>query len=168
VLPPALVLYLFGAGHVGREVASVLSGLPGLRLAWIDPRDDQFPDPVPPGATKLVSDVPEAEVLEAPDGAAFLVMTHSHDLDLRLVETVLRRGRFRWLGLIGSDTKRVRFERRLRAKGLDPNRLVCPVGVDGIRDKHPRAIAVSVAAQILQMAEAAPVSAVTAGQGQPA
>ncbi|WP_207476273.1 xanthine dehydrogenase accessory protein XdhC [Arenibaculum pallidiluteum] len=153
VLPPGLTLYLFGAGHVGREVASVLGGLPGIAIQWIDPREDEFPAAVPTGIRRIVSDVPEAEVLEAPADAAFLVMTHSHELDLRLVETVLRRGAFRWLGLIGSATKRARFEKRLAARGLDPARLSCPVGVAGIRDKHPRAIAIAVAADILRLAE---------------
>jgi len=151
VRPPGLTLCLFGAGHVGREVVSVMAGLPDVRILWIDAREDQFPDPVPDGAVRIVSDVPEAEVLDAPDDAAFLVMTHSHDLDLRLVETVLRRGRFRWLGLIGSATKRARFERRLAARGLEAARLTCPIGVPGVAGKHPRAIAIAVAAQLLQL-----------------
>jgi xanthine dehydrogenase accessory factor len=171
VAPPSATLCLFGAGHVGREVVSVLAGVPGVRILWVDPRADQFPAEIPPGVVRVVSESPEAEVLDAPDGAAFLVMTHSHDLDQRLVEAVLRRGGQRWLGLIGSATKRARFERRLAAKGLDPARLVCPVGVPGIADKHPRAIAIAVAAEILQVlsppAEGgrSAVSAVTAVDG---
>lgn len=151
IRPPATTLYLFGAGHVGREVVAVLAPVPDLRIVWIDGRDDQFPPDPPPGVRCLVSDLPEAEALEAPPGAMALVMTHSHDLDLRLVETMLRRGDFGWLGLIGSATKRARFVRRLEAKGLDCSRLVCPIGLEGIGGKHPRTIAVSVAAQLLQV-----------------
>lgn len=157
VVPPSSTLYLFGAGHVGREVVDVLSGLPDLRIVWVDGRDEQFPADLPDGVRRVVSDLPEAEALEAPAGSAFLVMTHSHDLDFRLVETVLRRGGHSWLGLIGSATKKARFLRRLEARGLDAQGLVCPIGVEGIRDKHPRAIAIAVAAQVLQALAPAPV-----------
>ena len=79
-------------------------------------------------------------------------MTHSHPLDLAVCEAVLRRGDFAYLGLIGSATKRSRFTRRLRARGLDPaqvGRLVCPIGIPGIADKRPAVIAAAVAAQLL-------------------
>ena len=150
VLPPAGTLYLFGAGHVGREIVDVLRGVPGLRLVWVDEREGEFPDAeAPAGECWLAGARPEAEAMDAPAGSLFLVMTHSHDLEFRLVETILRRGDFRWLGLIGSETKRARFARRLVAKGLDPARVACPIGIPGIKGKHPRVIAVSVAAQIL-------------------
>ena len=46
---------------------------------------------------------------EAPPGACYLVMTHSHALDLEVVERVLKRNDFRFLGLIGSETKAAKF-----------------------------------------------------------
>jgi xanthine dehydrogenase accessory factor len=52
--------------------------------------------------------------------------------------------------LIGSATKRARFVGRLARLGLDPARLICPIGVPGIEGKEPAVVAVSVAAQILQ------------------
>ena len=149
-VPAALPLYLYGAGHVGRTLVDVLAGLP-VAVTWIDAREDQFPTATPANVRVLASAMPEAEADESPEDACHLVMTHSHDLDQRIVEAVLRRGRFRWLGLIGSATKRARFESRLRARGLDPFPLVCPVGVPGIADKHPRAIAVAVAEQLLML-----------------
>ena len=97
-------------------------------------------------------DVIEA-VDAARDSAFHLVMTHSHQLDLALCEAVLRRGDFAYLGLIGSATKRARFEHRLREGGLDDAalaRLTCPIGVPGITGKSPPEIAVAVAAQLLQ------------------
>lgn len=99
----------------------------------------------------------EAEAASAAPGDFHLVMTHSHDLDLRIVEAVLRRGDFGWLGLIGSATKRARFERRLADRGLPPDalqRLACPVGLPGLRGKEPAVIAVSVVAQLLLAAQA--------------
>jgi xanthine dehydrogenase accessory factor len=57
------------------------------------------------------------------------------------------------VGVIGSDTKRARFVSRLRADGLDPSRLTCPIGLPGLTGKHPGEIAVSVAAQLISQAE---------------
>ena len=146
---------LFGAGHVGKALAAVLGQLP-CRVTWIDGRAEQFPADVPPNVRVEVSDAPVYDVAEAPPGACFLVMTHSHALDRDLVEAVLRRGDFAYCGLIGSATKRRRFEARLAAKGLtkdDLARLVCPIGIDGIAGKSPGEIAVAVAAQLLRLRE---------------
>jgi xanthine dehydrogenase accessory factor len=80
-------------------------------------------------------------------------MTHSHDLDLELVETALRREDLPYVGLIGSRTKRARFEARLKARGIDEaalGRLVCPIGAGHKTGKHPREIAISVAAELLE------------------
>ncbi|MEQ8967116.1 MAG: xanthine dehydrogenase accessory protein XdhC [Azospirillaceae bacterium] len=154
IRPPETTLLLYGAGHVGQALAGVLADLP-FRVLWIDSREELFPDLVAPNIRIIHTDQPVAEVDAAPPGAFHLVMTHSHDTDLELVEAVLRRGDAGFLGLIGSASKRARFERRLVKQGLDAGRLVCPIGIEGIGDKHPKAIAVSTAAQLLRAAEAA-------------
>jgi xanthine dehydrogenase accessory factor len=90
----------------------------------------------------------------APAGAAFLVMTHSHALDLALCERILRRNDFAYCGLIGSATKRAKFTKRFKARGLPDDvieRLVCPIGIPELPGKHPGEIAVAVAAQLLMM-----------------
>ncbi len=151
VNPPAQALWLFGAGHVGRAVAFAVRPL-GFALTWIDGRAGQFPEPGFPGAKTLALAMPELAVDEAPPGAIFLVMTHSHPLDEAICEAVLRRGDFAHLGLIGSATKRARFVKRLQAAGIAPElleRLVCPVGLQEIRSKEPATIAASVAADLL-------------------
>ena len=45
-------------------------------------------------------------------------MTHSHQLDLALVHAALADERFPYVGLIGSDSKRARFEKRLAEAGV--------------------------------------------------
>jgi xanthine dehydrogenase accessory factor len=63
------------------------------------------------------------------------------------------------VGLIGSLTKRARFEKRFRELGLDEGRiraLACPIGLPGIADKDPAVIAASVAAQLLQVRQHGP------------
>jgi xanthine dehydrogenase accessory factor len=81
-------------------------------------------------------------------------MTHSHALDQRVAEAILKRRSADWFGLIGSDTKRKQFEHRLRERGIPDARLdamVCPIGVPGIGGKEPAVIAVAVAAQLLML-----------------
>jgi xanthine dehydrogenase accessory factor len=146
-------LMLFGAGHVGRAVVEVMAGL-ACRITWIDSRAGELPADVPGNVAVRVSSAPEGEVAGLPDDACWLVMTHSHDLDFELCARVLERGGFRYLGLIGSATKRARFRNRFLARGIAPEalaRLTCPIGIAGIAGKHPREIAIAVAAEILRI-----------------
>ncbi len=158
---PLFHLQLYGAGHVGRAIVGVLGTL-DVRVDWIDERDEMFvPDdaaqPWAPQIRCVAVDAVEAEVATAPAGAFYLVLTHSHDLDLRIAETILRRGDFGFFGLIGSKTKRQRFIHRFEQRGIDPKaiaRMTCPIGVEGIVGKEPELIAVSAVAQLLQRAGA--------------
>jgi xanthine dehydrogenase accessory factor len=155
VAAPRAHLVLFGAGHVGAAVVRALAALP-CRVTWVDEREDMFPADLPANAAVEVTDTPEAVVACAPQGASFLVMTHSHALDQKLSEAILSRPGAGWFGLIGSETKRKQFEHRLKARGIDRARIeamVCPVGLPGISGKQPAVIAASVAAQLLQVWE---------------
>ena len=149
-------LYLFGAGHVGRALVLALAPLP-FDVIWIDPREGAFPSVVPSNVVTIKSESPAAEIANAPSDSFALVMTHSHPLDLEIIDAVLRNPNFAFSGLIGSQTKRARFSKRLREAGVAVGRveaLVCPIGVAGIRSKHPSIIATSTAAQILVFDEA--------------
>jgi xanthine dehydrogenase accessory factor len=148
-------LYLFGAGHVGRALVLALAPLP-FDVIWIDPREGAFPSVVPSNVVTIQSENPAAEIAGAPSGSFALVMTHSHPLDLELIDAVLRNPRFAYAGLIGSATKRVRFSKRMREAGIPEeniNAMVCPIGISGIKSKHPAAIAAATAAQLLERDE---------------
>jgi xanthine dehydrogenase accessory factor len=148
-LPP---LWLYGAGHVGQALARILMELP-LRLTWVDSRAEQFPAHNVAAVEICNTPDPVASVAQAPRGARFLVMTHSHPLDYALCRTILARNDFAWAGLIGSMSKAARFRSRLARDGVGAAaiaRLVCPIGIDGITSKWPAAIAVGVAAQVMQ------------------
>lgn len=148
--PIGKTVFLFGAGHVGREIVQVLSTLP-VHIRWIDPRAQEFPASIPAVAEKIVTSSPAAEIRHATAADSILILTHSHDLDYELVQAAFAHGQFAYLGLIGSDTKRTRFLKRLKADGVeDTSRLTCPIGIAGITGKHPREIAVAVAAELLQ------------------
>jgi xanthine dehydrogenase accessory factor len=164
LVAPQARLVLFGAGHVGAAIVRALAALP-CRITWVDERDDMFPALVPDNVSIEATDTPEALVAAAPAGTCFLVMTHSHALDQRLAEAILSRPGADWFGLIGSHTKRKQFEHRLRARGVEQAKLdamACPIGLPGITGKEPAVIAASVAAQLLQVWEAAQAARVTA------
>lgn len=163
-LAPRAHLVLFGAGHVGAAIIRMLGELP-CSVTWVDEREDMFPATLPANVTIEATDSPEAVVDSAPDHASYLVMTHSHALDQRLSVAILARDNVGWFGLIGSNTKRVQFERRLAARGLAQDRIdsmVCPIGLQGITSKLPAAIAASVCAQLLMVWEQQQIAALNA------
>ena len=155
--PAALFdLQLFGAGHVGQALVDVLAGV-DCNITWIDSREQQFPERVPANARVEFSEAPHEEVASAPANAFYLVMTHSHALDFAIVERILRRDDAGFIGLIGSQTKRVTFERRLRERAFPQaalGRMVCPIGLPDIAGKAPGIVAIAVAAQLLAVATA--------------
>lgn len=146
-------VWLYGAGHVGQALAGMLAQLP-LHLRWLDPRPGLFGPEAAQYARVLPVPRLLASVAEAPPSTHFLVMTHDHSLDYDLCRAVLLRRDSAWLGLIGSQSKAARFRSRMGRDGFaaaDVARLSCPIGVAGIRSKWPAAIAVAIAAQIMQI-----------------
>ena len=147
-------LNLFGAGHVGRALVKVQAPLP-CTVRWIDERANEFDLMALPldalNIERCCVDSPEAEVARSMAGDYYLVTTHSHDLDLLLIEAILKRSDTGYVGLIGSVTKRARFESKLARRGIATRSLVCPVGLPGIAGKEPELIALAVAAQLLQL-----------------
>ncbi len=156
---PQRQVWIWGAGHVGRALESVLAPLPGLTLTWIDIAADRFPDA--PGVRVLPVPDPADAVALAPRDAEHLIVTFSHALDLELCHRLLTHG-FARCGLIGSATKWARFRSRLAALGHEPAeiaRIQCPIGEPAL-GKHPQAIAVGVAAALLRQDRQAAASRV--------
>lgn len=148
-------LLLFGAGHVGRALVMALAALP-FDVRWVDTRADAFPDLLPANVKSIVTDTPETVLASVFPGSYVIVMTHSHPLDLSIISAALKSNNFGFVGLIGSETKRARFIKRMREAEISEDqiaKLTCPIGVPGIHGKDPAIIAVSVAAQLLQTLE---------------
>jgi xanthine dehydrogenase accessory factor len=151
------LLALFGGGHVGQALVRVLAPLP-LQVHWVDSREEVFPQPLPEQVSTEHSDPVQAAVAHLAPGALVLVMSFSHAEDLDVVAACLTRQRTHadlpFIGLIGSQTKWATFSHRLRARGFTPEELTqvtCPIGLPGIAGKAPEVIAISVAAQLLQV-----------------
>ncbi len=154
-LPPprpdtaAVPLWIWGAGHVGRAMVRHMAPLEAFDIVWVDTDAERFPHQIPATVEVLpATDMPRLAE-HAPPAAWHLILTYSHDIDLALCATLLGRGTG-WCGLIGSATKKVRFFKRLRALGLDPATITCPIG-DPRRGKHPDQIAHSTAVQLLHL-----------------
>ena len=91
-----------------------------------------------------------------PAASLFLVMTHSHAIDFDICDRILRRQDAQYCGLIGSRSKKRRFEKRYRQQGMPQemlDALTCPIGVGGISGKKPAEIAIAAAAEVLQAYE---------------
>ncbi|MCR9110647.1 xanthine dehydrogenase accessory protein XdhC [Marivita sp. XM-24bin2] len=152
VAQPTRPLWIWGAGHVGRALVDVLHPIPDIEITWVDTAPNRFPDTIPEAVNALPASDPLRVVSRAPDTAAHLILTYSHALDLSLCDALLRHG-FGFTGLIGSDTKWARFTSRLRKMGHSDaqiSRICCPIGQKSL-GKHPQAIAVGVAAQLLTL-----------------
>jgi xanthine dehydrogenase accessory factor len=77
-----------------------------------------------------------------------------------LIERALARDDLAYLGLIGSNSKRAQFERRMAARGAPVEalaRVQCPIGTSAVKltDKHPGTIAVAIAVELLAVRERA-------------
>jgi len=149
-----LNIAIFGAGHVGSAVVQSLSSL-DCNIRWIDSRRNIFRS-TPSNVRAIETKEPPSEVTAMPPGSCYLVMTHSHSIDFDICDRILSRGDAAYCGLIGSRSKRRRFEKRYREQGLQQeviDTLVCPIGVEGITGKKPAEIAVAAAAEVLQAYE---------------
>ena len=154
IVLPDLNIAVFGAGHGGSAVVAALANL-DCNIRWIDSRRRIFRK-VPANVRAIEAPEPALEVAALPANSFYLVMTHSHAMDFEICDRILRRPDVRYCGLIGSQSKRRRFEKRYRQQGMSQaliDELTCPIGVDGISGKKPAEIAVAVAAEVLKIQE---------------
>ncbi|MFJ6538390.1 xanthine dehydrogenase accessory protein XdhC [Paenarthrobacter sp. NPDC091711] len=150
---------IFGIGHVGLELARILSRLP-VHLLLVDSRQSQLSPERLDAVTRGTADVhpehsavPDSLIAKLPPGAHVLIMTHDHAEDFLLCDAAIRREDLGSLGLIGSSAKWSRFQQKLRAEGhLDTAiaQIQCPIGIPGIPGKSPAVIAISAAAALLR------------------
>lgn len=149
--PQGAVLALFGAGHVGKALVSILGDLP-LRVKWIDNREQEFPAYLPSNVQQVLTEDPVAEVNTLPSNSFYLIMTHNHGLDFDIVSEVIKRGDSHYLGVIGSDNKAKRFRQRLAHRDFSEQQIAhmrSPVGLPEVPGKLPMEVAVSIAGELI-------------------
>jgi xanthine dehydrogenase accessory factor len=143
-------LYVFGAGHVAKEVAALASHV-GFRVSVVDERAEWLTAERFPTSTRRL-EPPEvvAKALTGGEDVYACVVTHDHPLDQACVEALVRK-RLAWLGVIGSRRKAERLRRRLEAAGFteeETGRFESPMGVE-IGARTPAEIAVSIVARLI-------------------
>lgn len=172
-LPVRRSIAVFGMGHVGLEIALLLSRH-DLELHLVDSRADQLADDRLAAVLTGPADVrvhqvpvlPELVVAELPVGTDVLVLTHDHAEDLALLDALLRSDVPGSIGLIGSSAKWTRFRARLAELGHDDaafTRVHTPIGDPAITGKEPARIALAVAVELLTTVGPARLKDVTSG-----
>jgi xanthine dehydrogenase accessory factor len=160
VVVPAVAI--FGLGHVGLELARILSRR-DLELHLVDSRADLLePRRLAPLDDALArihihhAPVPELVLGQVPAGTHVLVMTHDHAEDAALCDVALRCAHLGSIGLIGSSSKWRRFQTLLAREGHAPDaiaRIASPIGLPDLGGKDPSTVAISVAAALVRSFE---------------
>jgi len=145
-------LVIFGAGHVGREVARMAAGLDFDRVVY-DDRPDMATEERFPGCRLIVAPFAEAgERVTTLASDFLLIVTHGHKHDQALLETFVA-GPHQYLGMIGSRRKVARALESLREQAVPPEAVAAvhsPVGIS-IGARTPAEIAVSILAEMIQV-----------------
>ena len=143
-------LYIFGAGHIGQALIETIGNL-NFTTYLIDSREEYLKMSVNKDVNYLLSKEPWKVVNKLKDNAYYVVLTHSHEYDLKILNEILTK-KFTFVGLIGSTTKKKRFFKRLTENGHDKNiikKIECPIGVDIGNSKDPNEIAFSIITRII-------------------
>ena len=145
-------LFIFGAGHIGQELSSRSTDL-DFNVHLIDSRNDYLKIQNEKEIIPIFAKFPWMLVKNLPKKSYYIVLTHSHDYDFKIINEILNINTFQFLGLIGSKTKKKRFNNRLVKLGYNQyliNKIECPIGLKNITSKKPGEIAISIIARLLE------------------
>ena len=145
-------LYIFGAGHVAKSIISKLEGV-GFNIFVVDSRQSFVSSIDYKYVISILAKDNETIINSAPPQSFFLIMTHSHQIDLDICSLLLTKKNFSFIGLIGSKTKKIRFSKKLFNLGHSQNQInqiECPIGINTIHGKEPDVIAISIIARLLE------------------
>lgn len=151
-------LLIVGAGHVGQHL-SRLGRFAGMDPVVFDDRSDyanreRFPD----AREIIVGDVAE-ELTKYPitPWCHVVIVTRGHELDGVALAAVIR-SPARYLGMIGSQTKKAKIYAQLIQQGVEQallDRVHAPIGLD-IGAETPEEIAISIMAEIISIGRSDP------------
>ena len=145
-------LYIFGAGHVGQALSLKAIDL-DFNIHLIDSRIKYLKIQKEKKINKIFAKIPWFLVKNLPINSYFIVLTHSHDYDFKIINEILNCNTYKFIGLIGSKTKKKRFSSRLLSLGHKEsliNKIECPIGLENINSKKPGEIAISIIARLLE------------------
>ena len=147
-------VYIFGGGHVGFYVASLAKKV-GFNYIVVDDRAEFASAKRFPGASSLIVADPGtvAEDLVVTNNDYVVIVTRAHKYDYSVLRGVILKPA-RYVGMIGSSTKRNQIYHKLRTTdGISEdllNKIHSPIGID-IGSETPEEIAVSIVAEMIQV-----------------
>lgn len=145
------IVYIFGGGHVARELVPVLAHV-GFRCVVMDDRAE-YADPKRfPDAYKTVTGDMEriSEFLTVTEKDYVCIMTRGHQYDYLIQKQMLKAGP-RYIGIMGSRRKIASVTEKLLEDGFSPdeiNRCHMPIGTE-IGAETPAEIAISIAGELI-------------------
>jgi xanthine dehydrogenase accessory factor len=146
---------VFGAGHVCQALSGILKELP-CNLVVVDNRKSWLKTLAQQGISTAYYEHPSEAVALISEETHIVIMTHEHALDFEIARLALEKDCFPFIGLIGSASKKQRFEQRLKEQlsTLDLlEKLTCPVGDLAVQGKLPMQVAVSISVQLMALFE---------------
>lgn len=153
-MPPSDTLFIFGAGHVGFQLAR-LAHFTGFATVITDDREEFVNEKRFPHARQIRVIPDFVNVFDGMeiDGHAYIViLTRGHLHDQTVLEQALNTDPA-YIGMIGSRTKRNKIYDNLMKKGVAEeqlNTVYSPVGLS-IGAQTPAEISISIMAEIIQV-----------------
>ena len=144
-------LFIFGAGHIGQALSSKSLDL-NFNVHLIDSRKNFLLMNEHEDIDYIFAKEPWKLIKNLPKNSYYIILTHSHDFDFKIINEALKYNSFKFIGLIGSKTKKNRFTNRLKQNGHSQsliNLIECPVGLNIKHTKEPNEIAISIIAKLI-------------------
>ncbi len=146
-------LYIFGAGHIGKQLAGYAQGF-GFMVTLIDNREEIFNDITFGAVAQNYSDYATAtDTLKFYSNTFSVIVTHKHEYDEQIV-TALARKPFAYLGMIGSKRKVAEVKKNMAEKhGFteeEINKIDMPIGIK-MNAETPEEIAISILAKLIDV-----------------
>jgi xanthine dehydrogenase accessory factor len=147
------VLYVFGGGHVSRQIVP-LASLVGFQVVVIDDRADFVHAEHFPGAREICQLPFEGVMTRLPvhELSYLVIVTRGHVHDKNVLAQALKTTAG-YIGMIGSRRKRNIVYKKLIGEGFtqkDLSRVHSPIGLN-IGAETPEEIAVSIVAQLIKV-----------------
>lgn len=135
-------IVIVGAGHIGRNLMSILKDSP-FEVVVFDDRDENIEGVTVGDIETLIKNLPEN-----PD-TYFVVVTKGHKSDFVALKNIFKK-EFRYIGMVGSKNKVLETRKKLVEEGIEipEERFFSPIGLD-FSNGTPYEIAVEILAEIL-------------------
>ena len=144
-------LFIFGAGHIGQALSFKSLDL-NFNVHLVDSRKDLLLMNEYKDINYIFAKDPWKLIKNLPLNSYYIILTHSHNYDFKIINEILINNSFDFIGLIGSKTKKNRFASRLLDNGHHQSLIdliECPVGLNFKHAKEPGEISISIIARLI-------------------